>query len=113
MAQKYLNIKELRSFSPKDQYYFLDANVWIFALGDSGSLKSHEKKYSDIFFDILDDDQSPAKVIVCSLLISEVINTFMHVVALNRYRIDKHRGKLPEPFDFKRNYRDLSGNCIA
>lgn len=103
---KFLNISDLRTYSPKDQYYFLDANVWLFALNDFGKPHNIQQYYSKIFFELFENNKLQPKVVVCSLLISEIINTYMRVVALNKLRVKVYDSKLPEKFDFKRDYRN-------
>ena len=102
---KFLNISDLRTYSPKDQYYFLDANVWIFALNDFSGPNDIQQHYSEIFFKLFEESKIKPKVLICSLLISEIINTYMRVVAMNKLRVKVYDGKLPEKFDFKRDYR--------
>ena len=104
---RYQNISDIRLHKPKPRSYFFDANVWIFALDDFDSLKGHERAYSKLFYEILDDERSPATVIVNSLLISEIINTYMRVIALKRLRVERFNDVIPQKIDFKKNYRDL------
>lgn len=65
---KFLNISDLRIYSPKDQHYFLDANVWIFALNDLSSADDVQKHYSKIFFKLFEKNNPQSKVLVCSLV---------------------------------------------
>jgi len=103
----FTNISNLHSFSAKEQLYFFDANTWIFALDyftdDKAPIK---EKYRDVFYEVIDNNKNKAKAVVCSLLISEVINTYMKKVALNLFINDHHNGVVPENFDFKRDYRE-------
>lgn len=107
---KFLNISDIRTYSVESQYYFLDANVWIYAFHDFDSLKNYQQPYSNLFYDIFDNENSTASVIVCSLLISEIINTYMKVIAINKLRLEEYNGHLPNKFDFKRDYRNKHRN---
>jgi predicted nucleic acid-binding protein len=85
--------------------YFIDANVWIYAMQNSNSLKYWENKYADFFFDIIDSNLDPQpKIILPSLLISEIINTYLRQIALKEYK-DKAGINKSAPFDFKKDYR--------
>ena len=42
---------------------------------------------------------------MCSVLLSEIINTYMHCVAMKEYIYDTYNGIKPNSFDFKKNYR--------
>lgn len=100
----FLNIDDINKHSVKNQVYFFDANVWLFVLHEFAQSKPHHKKYSDFFFGVIDDDSKSAKIVVCSLLISEIIGTYMRKVAVPQFEID-HPGVLGHPFDFKKDYR--------
>jgi predicted nucleic acid-binding protein len=85
--------------------YFIDANVWIYAMQNPNSLKHWENKYANFFFDIIDSDLDPQpKIILPSLLISEIINTYLRQIALSEYKRDNGISAI-DKFDFKRNYR--------
>lgn len=84
--------------------YFIDANVWIYAMQNPNSLKYWESKYADFFFDIIDSKLDPQpKIILPSLLISEIINTYIRQIALKEYK--NQVGVSSDKFDFKRDYR--------
>ena len=100
----YQNIKRLSHSRVEPIKYFIDANVWIYSMQNPNSLKNHyQKKYSDFFFDIIDSDLDPQpKIILPSLLISEIINTYIRQIALPEH---KTSCGITGNFDFKRDYR--------
>lgn len=107
----FTNISNLHSYSIKDQLYFFDANVWIFALDYfTSNNPGYKEKYRDIFYEVIDNPKNKAKAVVCSLLVSEVINTYMKRVALPLFIEEHHNGVQPENFDFKTDYRGHSTN---
>lgn len=100
----FLNIDDINKHTVKDQVYFFDANVWLFVLHEFAPSKAYHRKYSDFFFEVIEDASKSAKIVVCSLLISEIIGTFMRRVAVPQFEID-HPGVLGYPLDFKKDYR--------
>lgn len=85
--------------------YFIDANVWIYAMQNPNSLQYWENKYANFFFDIIDSDLDPQpKIILPSLLISEIINTYLRQVALKEYKKIVGASSV-SPDYFKRDYR--------
>lgn len=99
----YTNIQKLSNSNVEPIKYFIDANVWIYSMQNPSSLKHWESKYSNFFFDIIDSDLDPQpKIILPSLLISEIINTYIRQIALPEYKTDNG---ITGNFDFKRNYR--------
>jgi len=98
------NIKDLRFAKAKPQKYFIDANVWIYVLDSFSTLSNTENAYIEFFYSIIEfEGETKPKIIMNSLLLSEIINTYMRQVALNQYRIEKG-GKI-DKVDFKRDYR--------
>jgi predicted nucleic acid-binding protein len=101
----YPNIKRLSNSRVEPIKYFIDANVWIYAMQNPNSLKHWETKYADFFFDIIDSNLEPQpKIILPSLLISEIINTYLRQIALLDYK--RNNGvSATDRFDFKKDYR--------
>ena len=100
------NIIKLSHSRVESIKYFIDANVWIYAMQNQSSLKNwRENKYADFFFDIIDSNLDPQpKIILPSLLISEIINTYLRQIALSDYKRDSGIFS-SDKFDFKRDYR--------
>ncbi|MEP2771664.1 MAG: hypothetical protein ABJH05_05925 [Fulvivirga sp.] len=104
---KFLNISDLRSHSPKSEsLYFFDANVWLYSLINFDSLKQSEQEYVKFFYRVFEEEIDTCKVLINNLLIAEIFNTYMHKIAVNLLRTKKYSGKLPEKFDFKRDFRN-------
>lgn len=99
----YPNIQRLSNSYVEPIKYFIDANVWIYSMQNPSSLKHWESKYSNFFFDIIDSNLDPKpKIVLPSLLISEIINTYIRQIALPEY---KTNNGIIGNFDFKRSYR--------
>ncbi|PZR24444.1 MAG: hypothetical protein DI539_00260 [Flavobacterium psychrophilum] len=62
----------------KGAKYFLDANIWIFILSPPNKPPHRIKQYLSLFDEILQDDS--IKIVVPTLLISEVINRILKMV---------------------------------
>jgi hypothetical protein len=82
--------------------YFLDANVWIYALQymSSGSSNDMEQLYVDYFSAIIDDTVQP-RILMPSVLFSEIINTYIRQVAFEDYKRSLGSSNL----NFKRDFR--------
>jgi predicted nucleic acid-binding protein len=99
------NITRLSNSRVEPIKYFIDANVWIYSTQNTSSLKYWENKYADFFFDIIDSNLDPKpKIILPSLLISEIINTYLRQVALKEYKKIVGASSVPPDY-FKREYR--------
>lgn len=99
------NIKSLRNSSVQSCSYFLDANVWIYSLQSFDTLEHWEKKYYDFFYDIIESELDPKpKILLPSLLLSEIINTYLRQIAIPEY---KRVNSIPVSVkvDFKKDYR--------
>lgn len=110
-------IYDITSF-PVDEYpyYYCDANVWIAALKCycSGSVDAYEEPYH-IFIEAvvnLNEEQDSQvlktikhqpKIILTSLVLSEIVNSFMRNVAMKSYFMGSVQSRQPE---FKKDYRD-------
>jgi hypothetical protein len=98
------NITRLSNSRVEPIKYFIDANVWIYAMQNPYSREHWQNKYANFFFDIIDSNLDPhPKIILPSLLISEIINTYLRQIALKEYK--DQVGVSSDKFDFKRNYR--------
>lgn len=73
------DIKNIENAIPEsNKQYFFDANVWLIILKPSIDLKPYEKNYvtfADKLFDW--QEANPPKVVINSLVISEVINAYL------------------------------------
>ena len=99
------NILNLRRASVTSANYFVDANVWIYSLQQFEDLENWENIYYQFFYDIIDSTLDPKpKIIVPTLLISEIVNTYLRKFAIPEYKLaNSIAANLP--FDFKRDYR--------
>lgn len=99
------NITNLRAAKVSSMHYFLDANVWIYAVQGDGLLNPWQKRYSDFFYSIVDSTLDPQpRILMPSLLFSEILNVYLKQIALPEF---KHlNGISPTaPFNVKRDYR--------
>jgi hypothetical protein len=115
-------IYDIKTFSPEEYpYYFLDSNVWIAALKyyGVGNTNAYEIPYQGFFDAIVNLNEindpkaekhikNKPKIVLTSLVLSEIINAFMRNVAMKAY-FDKlgfnHRN-----YVFKNDYRDNSNS---
>lgn len=82
--------------------YFLDANVWIFALGNPPSPKTPGEEYIQFIDTLL---ESETQIYSHSILISEVFNALMRINFQDYLKTEQYRtGKKPL-IDFKRDFR--------
>lgn len=115
-------IHNINSFVVEDYpLYFCDANVWIATLkyyGVCGGINDYEIPYQDFISAIVNLNElsdptavkrrkNKPKIILTSLVLSEVINSYMRNVAMKAFfggadEFKKH--------DFKRDYRDNSAS---
>jgi hypothetical protein len=99
------NIIPLRQARVEPVKYFVDANVWIYSLQGFNNLARWENDYYQFFFDIVDSKLNPQpKILLPSLLLSEIINTFLKKIAIPDYKV---ANGIPTAtiIDFKRDYR--------
>lgn len=109
---------DISGVAPYDHpYYFFDANAWIAALKNTRSkpLDEHEKPYVTLFEAVVltnnETDEKllkkmkypKPKLIMTSVLLSEIINAYMRNIAMKAYcsfhKIDLNK------YDFKKDYR--------
>lgn len=99
------NITNLRRASVTSANYFVDANVWIYSLQNFEDLEHWENSYYQFFFDIVDSTLDPQpKIILPTLLISEIVNTYLRKFAIPEYKLENGIADTT-PFEFKRDYR--------
>ncbi|HUX54050.1 MAG TPA: hypothetical protein VMV56_06530 [Williamwhitmania sp.] len=110
-------IHDIKNVAPEDHpLYFFDANVWIAALKyySGGKQNEYESPYQSFFEvvvelnethdpEILKRLKNKPKIVLTSLVLSEIINAYMRKVAMRNYfgNGDEYRR-----YDFKRDYRD-------
>ncbi|MEJ7778107.1 MAG: PIN domain-containing protein [Daejeonella sp.] len=88
-----MNIINLHSnSSPKDCYYILDSNVWLPILGiDDEPASQHYKIFFDKIFKL-----ENAKILLCSLQLSEILNRLLRFNA-NKVYFKKYKGTSGAP----------------
>lgn len=90
---------------PSSTDYFLDANVWIYAMQDESLLNRYETPYFNFFYKIIDSQLFPQpRIILPTLLFSEIVNTYLTRVAIRDYKAQEN---IPDKtaLDFKKDYR--------
>lgn len=105
----YSNITRLsKNTLPSSQDYFLDANVWIYAMQDESLLNSYEILYFNFFYNLIDSQLLPQpKIILPTLLFSEIVNTYLTRVAIKDYKAEQGISQ-STPLDFKKDYRSTN-----
>lgn len=113
-------IYDIKSLAP-DSYpqYFFDANVWIAELKYTASINNdyHEQPYIDFFEAVINLNsitdpkalkkvKNQPKIIVTSMLISEIVNAYMRNIAMKLYF--KSLGIDYRTKNFKTDYRQNS-----
>lgn len=99
------NITNIRLAKVKSCHYFIDANVWLYALQGDTLLQNWQKRYSDFFYSIVDSTLDPQpRILMPTLLFSEVLNAYLKQIALPEY---KHLNGISnnQPFIYKKDYR--------
>jgi predicted nucleic acid-binding protein len=85
------NIFDIRNCTPQNKKYFLDANVWLLILNRPFNPKPNEKAYLDFVTKITGSIFSPRpKIIMTSLLLSEVINRHLRSFAMPEFAKNNH-----------------------
>lgn len=87
-----------------DGKYFIDANIWIKILQPKISPSYKEKKYRELFESIVANNK--CKIVVSSLLLSELINRIIREVYLNKF-IKKFKVKNPAFVVDKEFYKNI------
>jgi hypothetical protein len=99
------NITRLARAQVTTTNYFVDTNVWIYAIEGDGLLAPWQRRYSDFFYDIIDSLVDPQpKILMPTLLFSEILNTYLKQIALEEY---KTINGIPKgtSLNFKNDYR--------
>lgn len=99
------NITKLARARVTSTNYFVDTNVWIYAIQGDGLLEPWQRHYSDFFYDIIDSHLDPLpKILMPTLLFSEILNTYLKQIALDEY---KTINGIPKgtSLNFKNDYR--------
>jgi predicted nucleic acid-binding protein len=105
-------IRDLSEIFPEDfPFYFIDTNIWI-AYIKRDTQKNKFEPYFDFIDGIVNINNSDVstrkriknipKIILSSVLLSEIINAYLRRVAMRAFYNDKLDGK-----DFKKDYRDF------
>lgn len=98
-----LNIAKLSDHKLDDQkMYFLDANVWIFSLGNPPSPNTPGEEYIKFLDRLL---ESGAPIYSHSILISEVFNALMRINFQDYLKAEQYRTGNRPVLDFKKDYR--------
>lgn len=87
-----------------DGRYFIDANIWIKILQPKINQSYKEKKYRELFEAITTNNK--CKIVVTSLLLSELINRIIREVYLNKF-IKKFKEKNPTYIIDKEFYKNV------
>ena len=108
-----LIIKKIKGLDPHTyNFYFLDANVWIASLKNNkyNNADLKEKQYIDFFDAIIQLNVlsqslpkkkiNPPKIVMTSMLLSEIINTYLRKIAMKLFFNDN------KYHEFKKEYRD-------
>lgn len=77
-------IKHLDRVVLEKKYYFFDANLWLKILKPSFNLSPKDKKYLDFFEKFKNHPEHP-KIVVTSLVLSEVINRYLRDVSFKKF----------------------------
>lgn len=94
-------IDTIKKDTPVKGVFFFDTNVWIHVIAPTFSNDTGSNKYIS-FFDKVFEGKS-TKIAVTSVLISEIINTYMRQVAFKLYMSEFNT--TIDPKDFKSRYR--------
>ena len=103
----FTNIIRLADANVTSTNYFIDANVWIYAIqGDLGVLThSWQERYSEFFYDIIESNLEPKpKILMPSLLFSEILNRYLRI-SFEEYKIENSIDENTQ-FRFKNEYRE-------
>jgi predicted nucleic acid-binding protein len=93
---------------PSSVNYFVDANIWIYAMQDDSLLNRYELLYFNFFYKIIDSELTvKPKILLPVLLFSEIVNSYLRNIALPEYKAEQgiHNSV---SFNFKKDYRFTS-----
>lgn len=85
--------------------YFIDANIWIIILKPQNLLSETDEKYFNFFEEIL--ETKGCKIVACSLVFSEIINTYVRKISYAKY-LRKNNIKEPKSNHYKSVFRKTS-----
>lgn len=101
----FANIQRLANATVRSTNYFVDANVWIYAIQGDALLTHWQKKYSDFFYDIVESYLTPKpKIVMPTMLFSEILNTWITKFAMDEYKTLNGISRT-DSFTFKKDYR--------
>jgi hypothetical protein len=96
------NIISLKTARVLPADYFVDANVWILSLFNFDDLQRWEQQYASFFYNIVESTLDPGpNILMPTLLLSEITNTYMKKVALPDY--EQVTGQVVQ--NYKRDYK--------
>lgn len=102
----FANITRLAMARVASINYFVDANVWIYAIQGEELLDRWQKPYSNFFYNIIESSLDPQpKILMPTLLFSEILNTYLTKFALAEYKAIEGIPVSGSTFQFKRDYR--------
>lgn len=93
-----------------EKKYFLDANVWIFALGNPPGSNSNFQAYLDFLDKLL---ENKFKIFSHTILISEVFNALMRISFEEFKNVEQIRTGTKPKLDFKRDFRGSNEYNLA
>jgi predicted nucleic acid-binding protein len=90
--------------------YFIDANVWIYIIQNitTSSASPQEQIYIDFFEQIIDDAVQP-RILMPSVLFSEIVNTYIRQIAFEDFKQSCNNYRL----NFKRDFRPTNEHQLA
>jgi hypothetical protein len=111
-------IKDISNYDAEQRpYYFFDSNAWISQLKNTGNKKldKHEQAYCNLFEAIIMLHSHKGtkqekkvkyfpKIVVTSMLLSEIINAYMRNVAMKVFY--KNQGQDHRNYKYKEQYRN-------
>lgn len=101
----YSNIQNIKYASVTSNNYFVDAQIWIYALQGDSSLDWWQLQYVDFFYSIVDSTIEPKpKIVVPTILFSEILNTWIKGIALKEFQAGMSIEEIRN-FNFKKQYR--------
>lgn len=96
------NISRLQNYTSTSGVFFFDTNIWIdFLTPKIGKISRTTQLYTNFFEKVVND--KGGKIAVNKLLFSELINTYMHVIAVRSFE-EETGNKVPRN-EFKTKYR--------
>jgi len=97
-------IKLIDNCTIENRKYFFDANIWLMILKPKITPTPREQKYLNFLERFKTSNQNP-KIVIPSLVLSEVINRYLRDVGMERYIKKKNIAKPTPPDFYKKQYR--------